>query len=158
MGTGKTTAGLLAANRLNIPFLDTDAAIEKKMGLTVAQIFSKKGETVFRILERQMILSTRHSSPQVVALGGGVVLSQGNRDVLWQGIWINLNTDIPAILKRVGDKKTRPMLRKKASRESVETLLKARLPYYRLAPYQVETGSLSPDAVADDILKIARKI
>ena len=157
MGTGKTAAGRIVAGRLGVPFLDTDAGLEKKLGKTISQIFSRKGEEFFRNAEAAFIRSTLQLPPQVIALGGGAVLKPGNRDVLRSGIWINLKADPALILKRVSGKKTRPLLGGKVTREKIEEMLKGRLPFYRLAPHQIDTGQFSADAVADDILKIIRK-
>lgn len=157
MGTGKTTAARMAALRLGVSFLDTDLLIEKKFKLTVSQIFAKKGEGAFRKAETEIIRATLFLPPQVIATGGGAVLALANRDVFYQGIWINLNSDPAVILKRLMGKKNRPLLGKKATREAIESLLYPRLPFYRLAKHQIETGSFSPDAIVDDILKIVRK-
>ena len=42
MGAGKTTIGKLLAKSLGFSFIDTDEEIEKKQGLSIAQIFEKK--------------------------------------------------------------------------------------------------------------------
>ena len=53
MGTGKTTAGKIAALRLGIPCLDTDFLVEKKFKSTISRIFLKKGEATFRTAESE---------------------------------------------------------------------------------------------------------
>ena len=154
MGTGKTTAGKIAALPMGIPCLDTDFLVEKKFKSTISRIFLKKGEATFRTAESEVIRQTLHFPPHVITLGGGAVLSAANRDVFRQGIWINLNADTAIILKRLEGKKNRPLMGKKATRERVEELLKPRLPFYRMAPHQVESGMFSPMAVAGNILRI----
>ena len=55
MGTGKTTAGKIVANKLNMKFVDMDNMIEKQEGMKISQIFSEKGEKHFRDIESEMV-------------------------------------------------------------------------------------------------------
>ena len=48
MGSGKTSIGKLVAQELNFTFIDTDFEIEKKLNLSVKEIFENYGETLFR--------------------------------------------------------------------------------------------------------------
>jgi shikimate kinase len=43
MGTGKTTVGRLLATKLDYEFIDTDEVIEKRLGLSIGDIFYKLG-------------------------------------------------------------------------------------------------------------------
>ena len=82
MGAGKSAVGRLAAKRLKVPFVDTDALVEEREG-PIAGIFAARGEQAFRGIERVVVvevLETALREPCVVALGGGAVLSG---DVLW---------------------------------------------------------------------------
>ena len=45
MGAGRTRIGKLVAQKLNFTFIDTDFEIEKKLNLSVKEIFEKYGET-----------------------------------------------------------------------------------------------------------------
>ena len=51
MGTGKSTIGLLLANRLKLNYLDSDQWIESLTSLSISEIFNSKGESHFRTLE-----------------------------------------------------------------------------------------------------------
>ena len=53
MGTGKTTVGQILARKLNREFVDMDALIEARAGMTIPQIFQRRGEDEFRALERR---------------------------------------------------------------------------------------------------------
>ena len=82
-GSGKTTIGRLAAERLGRPFLDTDAMIEQRTGRSVRAIFAEDGETAFRDLETAVLAeAVATSEPVVVAAAGGAVVREENRTIL----------------------------------------------------------------------------
>ena len=82
MGAGKSTVGALLAERLGWRFMDTDAAIEARTGLTVAQIFAANGEDAFREFEADAIRGCARLDRLVLALGGGAVESGSTRIAL----------------------------------------------------------------------------
>ena len=55
MGAGKTTLGKAFARQMNIPFVDLDWYIEERFHKTVGELFTERGETGFRELERNML-------------------------------------------------------------------------------------------------------
>ena len=71
MGAGKTTIGKLLAKSMGFSFIDTDEEIEKEEGMSIAQIFEKKGEEYFRELESDFITNFRQSKC-IIATGGGM--------------------------------------------------------------------------------------
>jgi 3-dehydroquinate synthetase/shikimate kinase len=83
MGARKTTIGRDVAGRLGRPFADLDAEIERRTGSSVAGLFEERGESGFRAVEEEVAADVlRSADPQVVALGGGAVLSAATRDAL----------------------------------------------------------------------------
>ena len=113
MGCGKTNIGRILANRLNVRFVDLDREIESSSGLTIAEIFKGQGEAGFRILEENTLAAIAgNGEPQVLACGGGIVLSPRNRALLkreFVTVWI----DVPftELLRRLaGERKKRPLL------------------------------------------------
>lgn len=82
-GSGKTTLGRLAAEKLNRPFIDLDAEIEKEYG-PISEIFAKQGESVFRNMESGMCRKFGKEKGMVIATGGGAVLRKENFRALCQ--------------------------------------------------------------------------
>ena len=103
MGAGKTTVGHLLAVRLNWEFLDLDAYIESRSGLSVPSIFSIHGEAHFRQLESMALASALGRSRLVLALGGGAPEVLTNRLLLEQTpatSTIFLDAPFPALFDR----------------------------------------------------------
>jgi shikimate kinase len=113
MGSGKSTVGRLAAERLGRRLIDSDAVIEASTGRTVRQIFSDDGEDVFRALETAALLDAL-ATPEavVIAAAGGVVLRDENRAAMKAAnarvVWLCAT---PAVLiERVRSSGHRPLL------------------------------------------------
>ena len=112
-GSGKTTVGRLAAERLGRPFLDTDAMIEQRTGRTVRAIFAEDGEPTFRDLEAQVLADALASeSPAVIAAAGGIVVRDENPRVLRESdarvVWLCGGPS--AVADRVRSGSHRPLL------------------------------------------------
>ena len=85
MGVGKTTVGRALSHELHYGFYDTDAIIAQTAGKTIETIFKEDGEPAFRKMETQTlkdILDTSHPKGCVIACGGGLPLSEENRQLL----------------------------------------------------------------------------
>lgn len=82
MGSGKTTIGRRLAHRLGWRFVDLDKAIEQSDGRTVAAIFAESGEARFRALESDALASSLREPHLVLALGGGALETESNRNAL----------------------------------------------------------------------------
>ena len=104
-----------------------------------------------------MLVSLELQAPGIVALGGGAVLREDNREILKRGTWINLRANPTTIEARVALESHRPLLKGQDPRAAIEKLLRSRAWLYDQAPIQIRTDSLSPQAVADDILRAVRK-
>ena len=77
MGAGKSTI----ARGLDPDYIDMDALIEERLGMFIADFFAEKGEVAFRQVESE-VLADLLKTDRVVSTGGGVVVSQRNRDLL----------------------------------------------------------------------------
>ncbi|HHY46143.1 MAG TPA: 3-dehydroquinate synthase [Firmicutes bacterium] len=153
MASGKTTVGLKLARRLGIPFIDVDQFIEETTGKKVADIFRESGEPHFRSLEEAAIERLSSLPNAVIALGGGAVVSEKNRDLLAsRSTVIMLLCSPEEILRRVGRNSSRPLLAAPDRLERIKALLKEREDYYRFGDYSIDTTGLAADDVVERII------
>jgi shikimate kinase len=159
MGTGKTAVGKIIAEKLGWPFFDTDAMIEKETGLTVAQIFAKRGEAPFRDLETQTVRLVGLLDECVIATGGGVPLRPENMAELERNGFVVCLTAAPeTVVKRVREEgRARPLLSgKKEPLETVRELLDGRRTAYARCKAAVATDGRTPEDIASAVLRLAR--
>src|SRR5262252_9000789 len=81
-GGGKSTVGRQLARRLRVDFVDSDAVIEQRLGMTIRAVFERDGEARFRAVEREVIAELASRFHGVLATGGGCVLAAENRQAL----------------------------------------------------------------------------
>jgi len=153
MGTGKTEAGRALAERLGVPFLDTDAHIEAAQQATVAEIFVREGEARFRELERALVENLSVDAGAVIATGGGTIVDERNRRHLEQlGPLVLLDASIEVITERIQGDPSRPMLAGGDEADSrVHSLYAERKPVYDTVELRVDTSLRSPAETAVDI-------
>ena len=101
-GVGKTTIGQALAERLGWPFLDTDDLVLKREGRTAAALIIERGEPEFRRVEEMIVAEAAKQTPAVIATGGGVILSPGNRRALGErGFIVYLDATPSEIARRL---------------------------------------------------------
>jgi shikimate kinase len=126
MGAGKSTTGKRLAKLLRLPFIDTDAEIERRHG-AIADVFASKGEAAFRAIESQLIDEIVRSGPAVIAVGGGAVLDPANRVLLRRSSYVvHLWISARGAHRRVARRRHRPLLGETPTLETVASLLAAR--------------------------------
>lgn len=153
MGVGKTTVGRRLALRLGVPFVDADHEIEAAAGCTVEEIFARHGEAAFRDGERRVIARLLQGPVCILAAGGGAFGNEETRaNIRQHAISVWLRADIDLILRRVGKRSNRPLLKTANPRETLERLLEERSPIYAKADIVVDSLDAPPDATADRIL------
>lgn len=122
-GSGKTSLGKIAADKLGRPFWDTDEMVAVSAGMTIPEIFEKYGEPHFRTLEAQAIAQAGSQNGVVIATGGGAVMSARNRYMLKQnGKICYIKRDIDRL-----ETKGRPL---SVSREALAEIFKKRIATY----------------------------
>ncbi|MFI1649595.1 shikimate kinase [Streptomyces avidinii] len=152
MGSGKSTVGALLAERLGVPYRDTDTDIVSAQGREISDIFVDEGEPYFRELERQAVAAAVAGHTGVLALGGGAVLDEGTRELLAGLPVAYLSMDVEEAVRRVGLGAARPLLAVNPRRQWRE-LMDARRPLYtEVARVVVATDDRTPEEVAQAVL------
>jgi shikimate kinase len=153
MGSGKTTVGHLAAERLGWPYFDSDAEVAEATGRTVPEIFAAQGESAFRAAESEALVRALRTEPAVVAVAGGAVLDPDNRQRIERGgtvVW--LRAKVATLASRVGDGAGRPLLEPDPPRALAELDAVRRPLYAALADAVVDVDDLTPEQAADAVL------
>lgn len=152
-GAGKTSVGRRVAERLSVPFVDTDHTIEERAGMRVSDIFVTLGEDEFRRLEAEAVADALATCDGVVALGGGAVMREETRERLagHRVAWLRVGVSDAA--SRVGMNTARPLLLGNV-RGTLTALLEQREPVYaEVATFTVDTSGRSVRQVVDDVLR-----
>ena len=155
MGTGKTVVGREVAQRLERPFVDMDAEIERRAGKPIARIFAEEGETVFRRMERELCHELAARRELVIATGGGALIPDENREILSaNGLVVCLTCEVSELLHRLEGVEDRPLLHTADRRQRIESLLMARAEAYGCIPHQIDTTSLTVDQAAKQVIAL----
>lgn len=155
MGVGKSTVGRRLAQRVDLPFIDGDEAIETAARMTVSDIFGQLGEAEFRAGEARVMRRLLDGPPIVLATGGGAVLNPGTRALMKERattVW--LRAELPVVAARVQRRDTRPLLRGKDPLEALSAMAEVRYPIYaEAADVTVDVGSGAHAQAVEAILR-----
>ncbi|OGS19239.1 MAG: hypothetical protein A2219_08670 [Elusimicrobia bacterium RIFOXYA2_FULL_50_26] len=154
MGTGKSAVGKALAQKLGWLFIDTDETIEKEVGLSVAEIFKRKGEPYFRQAESKAVALVSLLDKAVISCGGGVVLKAENMDELEKnGVVVCLTADPSAIYNRTRYDTGRPLLKVADPQAKIGELMQARSQFYQRCSLTVDTSAMAVDEIVEYILR-----
>ena len=155
MGCGKSTIGKKLAKTLSCKFIDLDKYIERKTGESIQQIFKKKEEKYFRVLEIESLMEICKSDNLVIATGGGTPCFFDNMQrILDKGICIYLNMEANNLTKRLSKEKSkRPLIENLTEKYLVNFIRKKlveREVFYNKANHIIQAKNISEK----DIIKL----
>ena len=154
-GSGKSTIGKAVARRLDLPFVDCDISIERRVGCSIAAFFERKGEAAFRDLEMETMASLVLGGPSVVATGGGIVLRERNRELLrarTRCVYLCAPTEL--LWSRLRRDRRRPLLQVADPEARLRAMAEEREPLYReTAEFVVDTDGRSFHRLVDEVVQ-----
>ena len=154
MGSGKSSIGSLVSKKLDLPFIDIDNVIVKNAGMTVSEVFEKKGEDYFRNLEEKITLKSLKKIKNVISLGGGgFINAKIRKEILTNHLSFWLNWDESILISRIKDSKKRPLAFKSTDQE-IRTLIKSRSKIYSNAQFKINCNKLTKTEIVKKIIKI----
>ena len=141
-GGGKSTIGRQLARKLDRPYTDTDAVIERRIGGTIRDYFEREGEPAFRDLEAKVLAELIETGAGVLATGGGIVLRAANREALsTRTVCVYLHATPEELHRRLRHDTRRPLLQVGDPLARLRELHEQRDALYRAAArFVVETG------------------
>ena len=149
MGAGKSTI----ARGLDADYIDMDALIEERLGMSIANFFAEKGEVAFRQVESE-VLADLLKMDRVVSTGGGVIISQRNRDLLKTNPNnIYLKADFETLYQRIAADKDnqRPLFLNKSKEELAAIFQERQAWYEEVASRVLDVTKLSPEEIIEEL-------
>jgi shikimate kinase len=157
MGSGKTTIGQKVASAFDMKFIDTDALIVKKYGMSINEIFARYGESSFRRSEEQVIADVSKFNNCVIATGGGVVLNPVNmRRLRLNSITINLRISFEMLHERIKDEKDRPLLNQGNFKDELKEYSEGRSSFYQNADFIIDIDNIEMEDIVERIISITK--
>ena len=154
MGSGKSSIGNLVSKKLDLPFIDIDGLIVENAGMSISEIFKKKGEVYFRNLEEKITLKSLKKLKNVISLGGGgFINTKIRKETLTNHYSFWLNWDESVLVKRIKGSKKRPLARKSTDQE-IKALIKNRTKIYANAQFKINCNKLTKAEIVKKIIKI----
>ena len=156
-GAGKSAVGRIIARTMDVQFLDIDELIVKREGMSVADIFTGRGEAEFRRLEKLETERALCEPFAVIAPGGGWAAEDDNlKHLPDNALTVYLKTKPQTAVARTGGSSDRPLLNGPDSLTLMSDLLTVRRPFYEKCEATVSTDGKTADEAAEAIVELAR--
>jgi shikimate kinase len=153
-GCGKSAIGRRLAPRLDLLFVDADEEIERAAGKPITEIFSDHGEAYFREGERKVIARLLAAGPQVLATGGGALMSAETRENIRRcGISVWVKADLPLLVRRVSKRSTRPLFQGRDAEAVMKELMAVRHPIFATANVVVDSREVPHETIVAEIIE-----
>lgn len=143
MTSGKSSVLKVFKSNYKLKCIDLDRSIEKKSRKKITEIFEELGEKKFRQLEASELKKVIQKKPDIVALGGGSLLSKSNLSLIKKKgslVWLKIKPK--TVVKRLSKKEiqSRPLLIKLNTQSRIKIisrLMKLREVNYKQAKITV---------------------
>lgn len=156
MGCGKSTVGKILGNKMGVTCVDLDKYIEDNEGMTIPEIFEKKGEEYFRKAESQALADFAEIGG-IVATGGGTLLTEENGDIAKNaGMVVFIDTYFETCYNRIKDDPHRPIA-VNSTKQQLKERFDYRRPLYIAHSHIQISGGYPPLVIASKIQKNYKK-
>lgn len=154
MGSGKTSLVSELDKISENKKINVDALIEKKLGMSISEIFAIHGEAFFRKHEHEILSEISKHDNQIVDCGGGLPLTPENRKLIKaSGRCIYLKVSPNAVLQRLKSDESRPLLKNKKSIKEISLMLDKRVQIYEsIADISIETDNFTTKEIAEKLI------
>ena len=154
MGSGKSSIGNLVSKKLDLPFVDVDNLIVEDAGMSISEIFEKKGENYFRNVEEKTTLKCLKKIKNVISLGGGgFINAKIRKEILSNHFSFWLCWDESILIKRIKGSKKRPLISRSTDQE-IKAIIKDRSKIYSNAQFKINCNKLTKTEIVKKIIKI----
>lgn len=158
-GAGKSTLGRLAAEALDVPFVELNAEIEQNSGMPVNEVLAMYGQEGYRRLERHALEQLAASpNPIILAVAGGIVSEPDTYNILLRNfhtIWLKAKPqEHMGRVRKQGD--LRPMAGNPAAMDELRSILTSRESLYSRAETQIDTSEKTVDQSLADVISVIR--
>lgn len=159
MGSGKSTVASCLSKNYGMEIIEMDEVLVEREGMSIPDIFAKKGESYFREAETNLLIEIQSEQNKVVSCGGGVVLREKNvQEMKKSGQIVLLNAKPETILERVKDDDNRPLLEGKKNTEFISDMMEERRPKYEgAADFVIQTDGKTADEICKEIFEKIKK-
>lgn len=134
----------------DLPVRSTDRDVEERAAATVAEIFVEKGESTFRELERQAVVTALGEHDGVLVLGGGAVMDPLTEADLAGERVVFLDVSISQAARTLGFIGPTTVINPRA--QWLRMMEKRRPVYERVADVVVTVDGKAPSEVVQEIL------
>lgn len=160
-GAGKTAIGERLARAVGAPFVELDALIARRAGMSLEAVFEMHGEAYFRKLEREALHELlEEKKPVILATSGSIVTdSQAYAFLAAKTRTVWLRARVSDHWERVvaqGD--ARPMRGRADAKRELQALLARRTPLYERADVTVDTSGATLDEVTERVLRAIQRV
>ena len=154
MGSGKSSIGKILSEKLKLDFIDIDTKIQEVENYTIAEIFSKRGESYFRKIEEDISISYLKLKNKIISLGGGGYINPNIRKQCIKNcisVWLNWKHE--TLINRIKKSKKRPLAMKLNPLE-IKKLIVERSKIYNSSEFKIYCDKLEKSQIVKKIIKI----